>query len=75
MALLALACLAVQYMLALGRAAFVPVLAAIALVEPLVLSTANDLAAFATLVLVVQAVVATSLLALSMRGIPRAATA
>jgi glycosyltransferase involved in cell wall biosynthesis/O-antigen/teichoic acid export membrane protein len=75
MALLALACLAVQYMLALGRAAFVPVLGAVALVEPLVLSTANDLAAFATLVLVVQAVVATSLLALSMRGIPRAATA
>jgi hypothetical protein len=31
MALLAVACLAVQYMLALGRMAFLPVLAAIAL--------------------------------------------
>jgi hypothetical protein len=47
------------------------VLAAIALVEPVLLSTANDLAAFAALVLVVQTIAAVSLLALSLRGVPR----
>ena len=73
MALLAVACLAVQYMLALGRVAFLPVLGAIALVEPVVLTTANDLAAFATLVLVLQAIAAVSLLALSAARRPAAA--
>ena len=73
--LLAVACLAVQHMLALGRVAFLPVLAAIALVEPVLLSTANDLAAFAALVLVVQTIAAVSLLALSLRGAPRPAPA
>jgi hypothetical protein len=75
MALLAVACRAVQYMLDLGRVAFLPVLAAIALVEPVLLSTANDLAAFAVLVVVVQTIAAVSLLALSLRGVPRPATA
>jgi glycosyltransferase involved in cell wall biosynthesis/O-antigen/teichoic acid export membrane protein len=74
MALLAVGCLAVQYMLALGRLAFVGVLAAVAVVEPLVLSMAQDLAAFATLVLALQSVVAVSLLALSARHMPRGAT-
>ena len=74
-ALLAVACRAVQYMLDLGRVAFLPVLAAVALVEPVLLSTANDLAAFAALVLVVQTIAAVSLLAVSLRGVPRPATA
>jgi hypothetical protein len=74
-ALLAVACRAVQYMLDLGRVAFLPVLAAVALVEPVLLSTANDLAAFAALVLVVQTIAAVTLLALSLRGVPRPATA
>jgi hypothetical protein len=55
--LLGVACLAVQYMIALGRVAFLPVLAAIALVP------------------VVQTIAAVSLLALSLRGVPRPATA
>jgi glycosyltransferase involved in cell wall biosynthesis/O-antigen/teichoic acid export membrane protein len=75
MALLAVACLAVQYMLALGRVAFVPVLAAVAVIEPLVLGMANDLAAFATLVLVLQTIAAGGVLALSLRGLPRGASA
>jgi glycosyltransferase involved in cell wall biosynthesis/O-antigen/teichoic acid export membrane protein len=68
MALLAVACLTIQYMLVLGRVLFVPLLGAIALIEPLILSTANDLAAFATLVLVLQAIAAVALLALSVRA-------
>jgi hypothetical protein len=60
-------------MLALGRVAFLPVLGAIALLEPVVLSTANDLAAFATLVLVLQAIAAVSLLALSAARPPASA--
>jgi len=75
MALLALACLAVQYMLVVGQVAFVAVLGVVALLEPVVLSTAGDLDAFATLVLVLQGVVAVTLLALTMRRTPRAATA
>jgi hypothetical protein len=71
MALLAVACLAVHYMLALGGVAFLPVLAAIALVEPVLLSTANDLAAFAALVLVVQTIAAVSLHRAQPPGVPR----
>jgi glycosyltransferase involved in cell wall biosynthesis/O-antigen/teichoic acid export membrane protein len=66
MALLAVACLAVQYMLALERSAFLPVLGAVAIAEPLVLAGVDDLSGFAALVLAVQFVVAVSLLALSL---------
>jgi O-antigen/teichoic acid export membrane protein len=75
MALLAVACLAVQYMLALGRTAFVPVLAAVAAAEPLVLAQVDDLSGFAAVVLALQSVAALSLLAISMRRPPEIATA
>ncbi len=74
MALLAVACLAVEYMIALGRIIYVPVLAAVALVEPVVLAGAQDLAAFASFVLVLQAVAAVALLALALTVRPRLAT-
>jgi glycosyltransferase involved in cell wall biosynthesis/O-antigen/teichoic acid export membrane protein len=70
MALLGIASLAVQYMLVLERVAFFPVLAAIALVQPVVLGAANDLSTFATLVLGLQSVAAVSLLAFAL-GTPR----
>jgi glycosyltransferase involved in cell wall biosynthesis/O-antigen/teichoic acid export membrane protein len=70
MALLAVACLAVQYMLALGRTAFVPVLAAVAVAEPLVLAHVDDLSGFAAVVLALQSVAALSLLAISLRRPP-----
>jgi glycosyltransferase involved in cell wall biosynthesis/O-antigen/teichoic acid export membrane protein len=75
MALLAVACLAVQYMLALGRTAFLPVLGAVAIAEPLVLAGVDDLSGFAALVLAVQSVVAVSLLALSLHRPRETATA
>jgi glycosyltransferase involved in cell wall biosynthesis/O-antigen/teichoic acid export membrane protein len=75
MALLAVACLAVQYMLALGRTAFVPVLAAVAAAEPLVLAQVDDLSGFAAVVLALQSVAALSLLAISLRRPPEIATA
>jgi hypothetical protein len=62
-------------MIALGRVAFVPVLGVVALIKPLVLSTANDLADFAALVLLLQTITAVSLLALSLRRMPRVAAA
>ena len=74
MALLAVACLAVEYMIALGRIIYVPVLAVVALVEPVVLAGAQDLAAFASFVLVLQAVAAVTLLALALTVRPRLAT-
>ena len=52
MALLAVACLVVQHMIALGRVAFLPVLVPVG-----------------------QTIAAVSLLALSLRGVPRPATA
>jgi glycosyltransferase involved in cell wall biosynthesis/O-antigen/teichoic acid export membrane protein len=75
MALLAVACLAVQYMLALGRTAFLPVLGAVAAAEPLVLAQVDDLSGFATVVLALQSVAALSLLAISLRRPPEIATA
>jgi O-antigen/teichoic acid export membrane protein len=68
MSLLAVAYLAVQYMLALFRFRFLFVLAAIAAVEPLLLTGGkHSLAGFAALVLAIQAAAAITMLALSMR--------
>jgi len=66
MTLLAAAYLAVQYLLALRRTAFLWVLAVIALLEPLVLSTGElGITGFAQTVLGIQALVAATMLALS----------
>jgi glycosyltransferase involved in cell wall biosynthesis/O-antigen/teichoic acid export membrane protein len=75
MALLAVAALTVQYMLALGRMVFVPVLGVIALVEPFVLGGVRDLPGFAALVLLLQLAAAAALLGLSLRPVRVSATA
>ena len=64
-ALLATTYLCVQFLLGLHRRVFVPVLAVMAAAEPLLLLGAGDLQAFARTVLLVQAVTAVLLLALS----------
>jgi O-antigen/teichoic acid export membrane protein len=68
MALLAVAYLAVQYMLALRRTAFLWVLGVVALAEPILL-TAGDLGlvAFAAVVFALQGVAATAALVLGLR--------
>lgn len=69
MTLLACSYLAVQCMLALGRRAFVPVLAVVALGETAVLAVAGDtLMGFAWIVLGVQAACAVAVLALVVRS-------
>jgi O-antigen/teichoic acid export membrane protein len=65
-ALLAVSYLCVQFLLALHRRAFAFVLAVMAAAEPLLLLGAGDLAAFAGTVLLVQALTAVVLLALSL---------
>jgi O-antigen/teichoic acid export membrane protein len=75
MTLLAVAYLCVQYMLAVGRFGFLAPLAALALLEPVLLGlTGRHLVSFATIVLVVEAVAALALLALAVRT-PRRAPA
>lgn len=69
MSLLALAYLAVQYMLALGRVAFLPVLGVVAVLEPLLLTGVRDLVGFATIVLIVQSLAAAGVLTLSLRRV------
>ena len=64
-ALLAVSYLCVQFQLGLHRRVFVLVLALMAVVEPLLLLGAGDLAAFARTVLAVHAVTAVGLLAMS----------
>ena len=76
MTLLALAYLTVQYMVALGETRFLWVLGVVALAEPLLLSaTSPSIVAFAEIVLGVQCVVATAVLALGLRARARAAEA
>jgi O-antigen/teichoic acid export membrane protein len=76
MTLLAVAYLTVQYMVALGETRFLWVLAVVALCEPVLLSaTALSIVAFAAIVLGVQCVVATAVLALGLRARARAAEA
>jgi O-antigen/teichoic acid export membrane protein len=78
MTLLAVAYLAVQYMLALGRVAFLPALAVVAAAEILLLGGLGleSLLTFATVVLVVQATAALSVLAIGLLApVRRPATA
>ena len=63
--LLAVTYLCVQFQLGLHRRRFALVLAVMAVAEPLLLLSAGDLAAFASTVLLVQAVTAVGLLAMS----------
>jgi O-antigen/teichoic acid export membrane protein len=69
MALLAVAYLAVQYIVALHKTHFLWVLGALALAEPVALAAwGSDLVGFASIVLAVQAVVACSMLTLALRA-------
>ena len=70
--LLAIAYIAAQFLLALGRRAFALGLAAIAIAEPLLLLTADDVEEFSTIVLGVEAAAALLLLgvAASVRSLP-----
>ncbi|HEX2017021.1 MAG TPA: hypothetical protein VGN69_10025, partial [Solirubrobacteraceae bacterium] len=59
--------LVVQYMLALGRMSFLWVLGLVAVAEPLMLSAGNlSLVSFATIVLGVQCIAASAVLALGL---------
>ena len=76
MTLLAVSTLAVQYMLALHRTAFLWALAVAAIAEPLLLSSGDpDMRSFAEIVLAVQAVAAVACLALAARARPAQAVA
>jgi O-antigen/teichoic acid export membrane protein len=76
MSLLAVAYLAVQYMLALFRYRFLFVLAVVVAVEPVLLTRGtHSLTGFAALVLAIQCVAAVSMLALSLRSRTRAVPA
>jgi O-antigen/teichoic acid export membrane protein len=69
MTLLAVAYLTVQYMLALGEARFLWVLGVVAIVEPFLLSTGHpSLLAFATIVLGLQCLAASGVLAIGWRA-------
>lgn len=69
-AVLALTYLCVQYLLALGRVVFLPILGAVALVELVLLLRVHSLVDFATTVLAVQSVAAVVVLVLSLRRMP-----
>ena len=74
MTLLAAAYLAVQYMLALGHTNFLYVLAAVAALEPFLLSAGSrSLVGFAVVVLALQCVAATAVLVLGLRSRARLA--
>ncbi|MGI8512716.1 MAG: oligosaccharide flippase family protein, partial [Solirubrobacteraceae bacterium] len=74
MTLLAVASLAVQYMLAIERYAFMWVLFVVAAIEPLLLASGGrDLIGVAAVVLALQVVAASGMLALSFRARARAA--
>ena len=69
MALLAVAYLTVQYMLALGTTSFLYVLGVVAVLEPLLLSTGGkSLVGFAAVVFGLQCVAASAMLALGLRA-------
>jgi O-antigen/teichoic acid export membrane protein len=70
-ALLAVTYLAVQYLLGLHLRSFLPLLAAAAVAEPVLLAFAGDLDGFAFTVLGVQAAVSVAVLALALRARPR----
>jgi O-antigen/teichoic acid export membrane protein len=72
MSLLAVAYLAVQYMLALRRTAFLWLLGVVAVAEPFLLTAADlDLVSFATVVFALQCVAAAGALALALRSTSR----
>jgi glycosyltransferase involved in cell wall biosynthesis/O-antigen/teichoic acid export membrane protein len=76
MTLLAVASLAVQYMLAIERYSFMWLLAVVAAIEPLLLSNAGtSLPGLAAVVLALQCIAASGMLALSLRAPRRAAAA
>jgi glycosyltransferase involved in cell wall biosynthesis/O-antigen/teichoic acid export membrane protein len=76
MTLLAVASLAVQYMLAIEQYSFMWLLALVAAVEPLLLSNAGtSLVGLATVVLALQCIVASGMLAFSLRAPRRTAAA
>ncbi len=76
MTLLAVASLAVQYMLAIEQYSFMWLLAVVAAVEPLLLSNAGtSLPGIAAVVLALQCIAASGMLALSLRAPRRAAAA
>jgi O-antigen/teichoic acid export membrane protein len=76
MTLLAVAYLAVQYMLALRRTAFLWVLGVVAVAEPFLLTAGDfDLVSFATVVLALQCVAAAGALGMALRASSRRATA
>ena len=66
-ALLAVAYIAAQFLLALGRRAFALALLAVAIAEPLLLLTAGDVMEFARIVLLVEAAAALLLLGVAAR--------
>jgi O-antigen/teichoic acid export membrane protein len=70
-ALLAVTYLAVQFLLGLHTRRFLPLLAAAALAEPVLLAFAGDLRGFAFTVLGVQGAVSLAVLALALRARPR----
>jgi glycosyltransferase involved in cell wall biosynthesis/O-antigen/teichoic acid export membrane protein len=75
MTLLALAYLTVQYMIALGRTAFLWVLGIVAVAEPFLLSAGSfSLLSFAAMVLGLQCIVASAVLALGLRTRTRTRT-
>jgi hypothetical protein len=75
MTLLAIAYLAVQYMLALRQVAFLWVLGIVALAEPFLLTAGDlDIVAFSGVVFALQCVAAVSALALALRRRPRTGT-
>lgn len=69
-AVLAVSYLAVQYLLALGRIVFLPILVAVVAAEGIALLQAHTLVGYATTVLVLQCVAAAAVLFLSLRRVP-----
>jgi O-antigen/teichoic acid export membrane protein len=69
-AVLAVSYLAVQYLLALGRIVFLPILAAVVAGEGIALLQARTLVGYATTVLVMQCLAAAAVLFVSLRRVP-----
>jgi type III secretory pathway component EscS len=67
---LAVSYLAVQYLLALGRIVFLPILAAVVAGEGIALLQARTLVGYATTVLVMQCLAAAAVLFVSLRRVP-----
>jgi O-antigen/teichoic acid export membrane protein len=70
-AVLAITYLAVQYLLALGRIVFLPILVLVVAAEGVALVQAHTLVAYATTVLVMQCLAAAAVLFVSLRRVPQ----